>query len=133
MDHFPPTQSIQRYTAKESTLPDRQLSLVCSLGIVALSVSEPGFAEPLDDYREVAFELPNQGKHRAVFFLLPNKDSDDPCESKTAADWDVPVRWDDNTMLFVPSLDDSAITSAMKHIIDNGHSSDAFESEHDIG
>ncbi len=114
-------------------MPNRQLSLQCTLGVIPLSVAEPGLTQPLDDFRQVVFNLPNSGKHRAVFFLLPNENSDDPFEPKPATDWAEPVLWDDNTMLYVPSLDDSAILSALRYIIDNGHVGDAFETEDDIG
>ena len=114
-------------------MQDRQISFECSLGRILLTITQPNLAQPLDDYREVNFDLPNQGKTRAVFFLLPDNTSDDPFQPKPTEDWEVPVRWDDNTMLFVPSLDDSTILAAMAHIIENGHADDAFENLSNIG
>jgi hypothetical protein len=46
-------------------------------------------------------------------------------------EWNVPVRWDHNAMLFVPSLDDNSILSAMKYIFQNGMEASAFENDED--
>lgn len=109
-------------------------SLSLELGDVQipLTVGAPIDLSPIEDYRDVNFVIPTKGRHRAVFFLLPDKSSMDPYSVMPTREWNVPVRWDDNSMLFVPSLDDNSILSAMKYIFQNGMESSAFENEEDI-
>ena len=82
---------------------------------------------PIEDYREVNFSIPGKGPHRAVFWLLPDRNSDNPYAVMPKTEWSVPVRWDDNTMLFVPSMDDHAILAAMYYIFRNKLEASAFE------
>lgn len=109
--------------------------LVLDLGDsqVSLFVVLPVGLSGVDDYREVNFELPGKGRHRAMFFLLPDRNSDDPNAVKPVSKWNVPVQWDDPTMLYIPTLGDDSILTAMKHIFDNGLEGEAFENEDDIG
>ncbi|MCU0713329.1 MAG: hypothetical protein MUC43_14815 [Pirellula sp.] len=110
----------------------RQLVLSSGKLQITLLVQSPTGLDPIDDYREVNFEIPGRGRYRAVFFLLPDGNSDDPYAIKPINEWDVPVRWDDPTMLFVPTLNDDSILAAMRYIIDNGLESDACESDDDL-
>lgn len=110
----------------------RQLELTTKSHRITLLISSPSGLDPIDDYREVNFELPGRGRHRAVFFHLPDKNSKNPYAIKPNDEWDVPVRWDDRTMLFVPELHDESILAAMRYIIDNGFVDVAFENEDDI-
>ena len=110
----------------------RQIELATRRHRITLYVNSPLGVDPIDDYREVNFELPGRGRYRAVFFLLPDKNSDDPYAIKPRDEWDVPVRWDDPTMLYVPALDDNSVLAAMRYIIDNDQQDDAFENEDDI-
>ncbi len=48
------------------------------------------------------------------------------------SEWDVPVRWDDNTMLFVPTLGDESILAAMSYILTSGLEDEAFENGDDV-
>lgn len=113
-------------------MTEHQLILSSGNHQIQLSVKSPTGLDPIDDYREVNFELPTRGRHRAVFFLLPDQGSDDPYAIKPIHEWDVPVRWDDPTMLYVPSLSNESILAAIRYIIDNGLEADAFENEEDI-
>ena len=99
---------------------------------IPLSVQAPNAVQAIDDYRQVDFELLGRGKHRAVFFLLPDQNSDDPFATKPSSEWKNPVRWDDNTMLFIPTLEDRSIIAAMMYILEKGLEIDAFENEDDI-
>lgn len=110
----------------------RHLTLDVGESEIQLCVDSPVALDPIDDYREVNFELPGKGRHRAVFFLLPDKSSDDPYATTPVREWHVPVRWDDNTMLFVPTLGDESILAAMKYILTNGLEDEAFEDEEQI-
>jgi hypothetical protein len=110
----------------------RQLTLDLGDSQMTLFVDSAVGLEPIDDYREVNFELIGKGRHRAVFFLLPDKKSDDPYATIPDSEWDIPVRWDDNTMLFVPTLDDESILAAMKYVLTKGLEGEAFENENDI-
>jgi hypothetical protein len=110
----------------------RQLELSTENFGITLFINSPSGVDPIDDYREVIFELPGRGRHRAVFFHLPDKKSKDPYAIKPTDEWDVPVRWDDPTMLYVPGLHDESILAAMRYIIDNDYVDDAFENEDDI-
>ena len=112
----------------------KQWSLSLKLGDVQipLTVEAPTNLTPIEEYREVNFVIPGKGRHRAVFFLLPDRKSMDPYAVMPTKEWNVPVRWDDNTMLFVPSLDDDSVLSAMKYIFQNGLETSAFENEEDI-
>lgn len=94
---------------------------------IRLRVCSPATTYPIDDYREVHFELPTKGRCMAVFFLLPDKSSSDPYSVKPLHEWDVPVRWDDPTMLYVPELHDQAILAAFKYIFENELEATAFE------
>lgn len=109
-----------------------QLQLVVGGHEIALSINSPSGLAPIEDYREVNFVLPGQGRRRAVFFLLPDKNSSDPFATKPEHEWHVPVRWDDPTMLFIPDLSDRSILAAIKHIIDHKLEDEAFENEDDI-
>jgi hypothetical protein len=100
--------------------------------LIPLSIESPLGGNPIDDYREVNFVLADGDKRRAVFFLLPNATSDDPYSVMSHDKWTVPVRWDDNTMLFVPSLSDENILAAIKYILNNGLEDEAFECAEDI-
>lgn len=112
----------------------KQWSLTLELSDVQipLTVEAPTNFAPIEEYREVNFLIPGKGRHRAVFFLLPDRSSKDPYAVMPTKEWNVPVRWDDNTMLFVPSLDDNSILSAMKYIFQNGMEASAFENDEDI-
>lgn len=112
----------------------KQWSLLLDLGDVQipLTIEAPTNAAPIEAYREVNFVIPGKGRHRALFFLLPDRNSMDPYAVMPTKEWNVPVRWDDNTMLFVPSLDDNSVLLAMKFIFQNGLETSAFENEEDI-
>lgn len=110
----------------------RKLMLELGDAHIPLHVDSPAGLDPMDDYREVTFGLPGKGRRRAVFFLLPDTKSHDPHAAKPVDEWDAPVRWDDNTMLFVPSLSDDSILAAMRYILGNGLEDEAFEDEDDI-
>ena len=62
----------------------------------------------------------------------PEQLPDNPYAVRPKTDWGVPVRWDDNTMLFVPSMDDHAILAAMSYIFRNKMEASAFEDLEDI-
>lgn len=111
----------------------RTIRLEYAASQIELVVSSPIGVEPIDDYRDVRFEIPGGGRRRAVFMLLPDRNSDDPFATAPADAWDVPVRWDDKTMLFIPALDDAAIVAAVLYILANGMEDAAFEDETDIG
>jgi len=91
----------------------------------------PGL-QPIDDYREVQVTIPDKGRYRAVLFHLPDKESDDPFDVMPLDQWTVPTRWDDNTMLFVPSFNPAHILAAFAHVLDNHLEDEAFEHENDI-
>ena len=112
----------------------KQWLLTLELGDVQipLSVQASTNLAPIEEYREVNFVIPGKGRHRAVFFMLPDRNSMDPYSVMPTKEWNVPVRWDDNTMLFVPTLDDNSILSAMKYIFRNGMELSAFENEEGI-
>ena len=110
----------------------RQIVLSSKTFQLTLFVDSPANLEPIEDYREVNFELPGQGRQRAVFFLLPDKNSDDPYATKPTKEWDVPVRWDDPTMLFIPTLNDESILAAISYILDKGLADEAFEKDDGI-
>lgn len=124
-----PSKSVPR---KLPGMTERQLELTTENHQITLFISAPSGVHPIDDYREVNFELSGRGRHRAVFFQLPDKNSEDPYAIKPIDEWNVPVRWDDRTMLYVPGLHDESILAAMRYIIDNGFVDDAFENEDDI-
>ena len=86
----------------------------------------------MEDYREVKFELPGPGRHRAIFFLRPDKNLDEPDATKPSNERNIPVRWDDPTMLFIPTLNDESIFAALCYILDNHLADEAFENEDDI-
>jgi hypothetical protein len=111
----------------------KQWSLTLELSDVQipLTVEAPTNLAPIEEYREVNFLIPGKGRHRAVFFLLPDRSSMDSYAVMPTKEWNVPVRWDDNAMLFVPSLDDNSILSAMKYIFQNGMEASAFENDED--
>ncbi len=112
----------------------KQWSLTLALGDVQipLTVKAPTNLAPIEEYREVNFLIPGKGRHRAVFFLLPDRNSINTYAVMPTNEWNVPVRWDDNTMLFVPSLDDNSILSAINYIFKNGMEASAFENEEGI-
>lgn len=110
----------------------RKLTLRVEDIAIELVVDAPKGVDPIDDYREVCFEIPGKGRYRAVFFLLPDKNSDDPYKTMPIKEWLIPVRWDDPTMLYVPTLDDDSILAALSHILENGLEDDALENEDDI-
>lgn len=113
-------------------MSDRQIELTTNRHRITLFVNSLSGPETIEDCREVKFELPGGGRRRAVFFLSPDKNSNDPYSIKPSDEWDVPVRWDDPTMLFVPTLSDEAVLTAMRYIIDNGLEDEAFENEDEI-
>ena len=112
----------------------KQWLLTLELGDVQipLSVQASTNLAPIEEYREVNFVIPGKGRHRAVFFMLPDRNSMDPYSVMPTKEWNVPARWDDNTMLFVPTLDDNSILSAMKYIFRNGMELSACENEEGI-
>lgn len=66
------------------------------------------------------------------FSYYQTKKAGDPYSIKPSDDWDVPVRWDDPMMLFIPTFTDKSILAAIRYIIDNGLENDAFENENEI-
>ena len=70
---------------------------------IPLSIEAPVNYAPIEDYREVNFSIPGKGPYLAVFWLLPDRNSDNPYTVMRKTEWGVPVRWDDNTMLFLRS------------------------------
>lgn len=110
----------------------RQLDLTTDENNIKLFIDSPSHLDPIDDYREVNFEFPGRGRFRVFFYLLPDKKSDDPFATKPSGEWDVPVLWDDPTMLYVPTLNDNSILAAMRYIIDNDRVDEAFENVDDI-
>ena len=46
--------------------------------------------------------------------------------------WTAPARWDDNTMLYVPSFDEKHILAAFAHVLDHQLENEAFEHEDDV-
>ena len=109
---------------------DRKLILHRSPESLELLVSGPEIQlDPLEDYRELNFEIPKLGRCRAVFFLLPDKNSLDVNVIRPLHrdQWNVPVKWDDPTMLYVPSLDDHSLLDAMNYIFDNSLEREVFE------
>ena len=110
----------------------QKLTLNCKRGEFELTVmpTHPGIP-PVDDCREIHVSIPDAGRFRAVLFLLPDKESDDPNAIMPVDQWTVPARWDDNTMLYVPSFDEKHILSAFAYVLDNQLEADAFEHEND--
>ena len=94
---------------------------------IVLSVSTPSGLDPIDDYREVTFGLQDGSQRRAMFFLLPDKNSNDPYAVKPEGEWTVPVCWDDPTMLYVPTLKDESILAAITYILNQKLEASAFE------
>lgn len=120
-----------RAATRENKMPKRRkLVLECQPKPIALFVMGPEVeVGPIDDYREVQFEHPRLGWCRAVFFLLPDKNSDvrHAIQPMPIDAWRVPVRWDDPTMLFVPGLDDRFLLEAMQYLMENRFEKEVFE------
>lgn len=109
--------------------PER-LQLACRRGDFELLVEPPRpDLPPVEACCEVQLTIPEKGRYRAVLFLLPDKNSTDPFAVMPVDEWTVPARWDDNTMLFVPSFDANHIRAAFAYILENRLEDDAFEHE----
>lgn len=108
------------------------VTLVLNDQQIVLGVSAPREAKPLDDFREVNFVLPNKGLRRAVFFLLPDPHSDSRQADVPTVVWPVPVRWDDKTMLYVPTLEDQSLLSALSYILLHDLDDETLENDQDI-
>lgn len=115
------------------TPPMHELRLDCKRGQFILSIMAPAAGlPPIDDCREVRLTVPESGRYRAVLFLLPDTESDDTNAAMPIANWTVPARWDDNTMLYVPSFEPNHILAAFAHVLDNNLENEAFEHENDV-
>ncbi len=106
------------------------LRLTCKRGCFKLELlAAPEGLSPTEDSREVHVVIGDSGCWRAVLFLLPDKNSDDPDVAMNADEWSAPARWDDPTMLFVPSFDNESILAAFEYVLDNMLEASAFEHE----
>ena len=74
-----------------------------------------------DDSSATVYQSLSSGWRKGYFVCYPS-DSDE--SSKT---WNQPVEWQDDQLLYVPSLTDQSIKEAVKYIIDNGFADLAFE------
>lgn len=105
----------------------KTLEFECVRGKFELCVHPAPGLPPIDDYREVHLDIPGKGRYRAVLFLLPDTASDDSFAVLPIERWNVPAKWDDNTMLFVPSLDDRYVIDAFRFVLDENHEDSALE------
>ena len=62
-----------------------------------------------------------------MFFLLPDKHSNDPYAVRREREWAVPVRWDDPTMLSVPTFSGESILAVITFVLNHNLEVRAFE------
>ncbi len=92
---------------------------------IRLSVEAPTIPERRDEYREIYFSLKGK-RRRAVFWVVPDSNLNDPHTAMPAMEWNAQVMWKDNSGLPVRSVDDDSILAAMSYIFRNGMEASAF-------